>query len=558
VKSTSPGPAFRGARRFAVLALAASVLAGCVGSNSDSAPQDPKDLGVPAADIHPSKQVATGGALRIGLETFPATFNPVHTDGIISTAPQILAPTLGSAIKIGQNGSWSVDKDYATSVKVTKADPLVVRVELNPSACWQGGTPITAADMVSYAAAMKSDDFAAAAAPVFDQIKTVVPDGKFAYEVKFKKPTADWPSAVYPLLPAVVTKDASIFNEAFTAKAPPANGPFRVASIERKTGTIKLERNPRWWGKPAKLDEIIWRIGQSPVLARAFRARELEAVPVTTENRTDFVATSHVRASAGSQWSQLTLNGGAGPLGDANVRRAVMLAIDTNAIVKETSKQYAARTEAMESVVVLPTQRGFTEGSGMKRDLTKAKKLLAGAGWQAKGESTIVQKNGKPLSLRLPVPAGNRGAAIRAELIVEDLAEVGIDVKLETVAEKDFFSQVVIPLNFDLVTFTWETSAYSIASTKLLFTPIDSPLNFTGKASGAIGKAFDQAIATLTQDRLAKQIQNVDEVARAQASIMPLAVIPNVQAVRSRVVNYGPTALADLDWTIVGFAKKQG
>lgn len=555
----TPGPASRGARRCAVTALAALLLTGCFGGGDEPEPAEKsatKPSSLPLSDIRPADEaeVGDGGTLRIGVASFPATFNPVHTDGVASTAPQILAPTLGSAIRVADDGSWTLDRDYATSVEVTDQDPFTVRVELNEKAVWQGGTSITSADMVSYVDAMTDDDFAAAADPVFDDIERVEPDGRFAYDVVFDEPNADWPGAVYPLLPKAYTKSAKTFNRAMVAKAPSANGPFVVSSIERRTGTITLERNPRWWGREPKLDSIVWRIGEPDVLAAAHRANELEVAPVTPANR-EALSGAELRASLGSEWSHLTLNGGAGPLKDADVRRAVALAVDIDGIVASTSKRYGTRTLPMDSVAVLPGQVGH-RATVRERDLARAERLLARAGWRRDGEGLALRK-GKPLTLSLPVPDTMTGAIERAGEIADDLAEVGITVKVTQVPGDTFFERVVIPLDFDLTTFAWGVSPFGLGDAKQLFTPIDGPQNFTGKASGAVAKAFDAAIRETDDAKRTARITALDKVARAQASIIPLAVIPSVMAVDPRVVNVGPTALADLDWTIAGFAKKE-
>lgn len=558
----TPGPASRGARRLAVGALAGLLLAGCLGGGGDDASGEKQaaeeDTSLPMADVHAAERadVRDGGTLRLGITSFPAQFNPVHSDGVASTAPQILEPTLGSAVRVGPDGSWTVDTDYASSVEVVDKDPLTVRVELNRRAVWQGGTPITSADMVAWVDAMQDDEFAAAPSPVYDLVDSVEPDGKFAYEVEFKEPTADWPTAVYPTLPKAYTKSVKTFNRGLVAKAPSANGPYVVTEIERRTGTITLERNPRWWGEPGRLDSIVWRIGDEDVLAQAFIAGELESAPVTPANR-EALAKADVRAALGSEWSHLTINGGTGALADADVRRAVMLAVDAEGIVADTSKRYGVEAVPMDSVVLLPGQVGHPAGKPVTRDLARAEKLLAKAGWRRKDGAGPALRKGKPLTLSLPVPDTRSGAVQRAEAIAEDLAEIGIRVKVTTVPGPTFFEKVVIPLDFDLTTFAWGVRPFDLADTRRLFTPIDSPMNFTGKASKAIGQAFDDAIAELDDDARARQVAEIDEVARAQASIMPLAVVPQVLAVDPTVRNYGPAALADTDWTEVGFAAKK-
>ncbi|MET0467208.1 MAG: ABC transporter family substrate-binding protein, partial [Aeromicrobium sp.] len=519
------------------------LLAGCFGGGDDGGSAEKKsaeDTALPMADLHAAKAdaVRDGGTLRLGVSSFPANFNPVHTDGVASTAPQILDPTLGGAVRVAEDGSWSPDPDYATSVEITDRDPLTVRVELNRKAVWQGGTSITSADMVAWVDALQDDDYAAAAPPVYDLVDAVEPDGKFAYDVVFEEPTADWPAAVYPTLPKAWTKSAATFNRGMRAKAPSANGPYVVSRIERRTGTITLERNPRWWGSAPKLDSIVWRIGEEGVLAQAFLAGELESAPVTPATRAD-LAKADLRASRGSEWSHLTINGGAGPLKDADVRRAVTLAVDSAGIVADTSKRFGVQTDPMTSVALLPGQVGHRDEAPIVRDVAKAQRLLAKAGWRRKGDTGPVLRKGRPLTLTLPAPDTMTGAVQRAESIAEDLAEVGIRVEVTHVPGATFFEKSVIPLDFDLATFAWQVRPFDLADVKRLFTPIDSPMNFTGKASKATAKAFDEAIEELDDAKRAAAIAKVDTMVRAQASILPLAVIPEVLAVDPTVRNFG-------------------
>ena len=185
MKSTSPGPAKRRARRFAIWVLAAALLAGCFGGSSTEEASEAAPKYLAPSDINPSKNLVEGGSLRIGLETFPANFNPVHTDGAISTATQILAPTFGGALRILDDGTWKVDPNYARSVEVKSTDPLTIRVKLNKSAKWQDGSTIDSSDMVAFVKAMQSEEFAAAATPAFQQISAVKKDGDFGYSVVF-------------------------------------------------------------------------------------------------------------------------------------------------------------------------------------------------------------------------------------------------------------------------------------------------------------------------------------------------------------------------------------
>ncbi len=123
----------------------------------------------------------------------------------------------------------------------------------------------------------------------------------------------------------------------------PSNGPFVVASVNEKTGTITEKRNPRWWGSKPRLEQVVWRIADPTVQAKAFAADELDAVSVDATTYEDVADSGTVQRAGGGTWTHLTLNGGRGPLKDVKVRRAVSAAIDRDALAAEAARASAHR-----------------------------------------------------------------------------------------------------------------------------------------------------------------------------------------------------------------------
>ena len=105
-----------------------------------------------------------------------------------------------------------------------------------------------------------------------------------------------------------------------------------VTSIDAATGTVTEKPNPRWWGTKPKLSSIVWRIAAPEIQAKAYAADELDAINVDATTYASARKHGMIQKAAGTEWSQLTLNGARGPLKDANVRRAVAHAIDRNKI----------------------------------------------------------------------------------------------------------------------------------------------------------------------------------------------------------------------------------
>lgn len=169
------------------------------------------------------------------------------------------------------------------------------------------------------------------------------------------------------------------------------------------------------------------------------------------------------------------------------------------------------------------------------------------------GSDGIVERDGERLELSLPVVETSNEAVRRAEFIAEDLSDIGIDVTVVPMSWEDFFADAVIALDFDLVTFAWEASPFGIAQARSLVAPIDSNRNFTGVSNDDIEDAFTAAIAQLDDEERYAEIADIDAQLQNQASILPIAALPDVLAVDSELMNFGPQTFGSLDWTLVGF-----
>ena len=505
------------------------------------------------------ESVKAGGGLRLAVTAMPGNFNPEQADGAGATTNQVLRPTTGGPVRITTDGGWRVDPDYARSVDVLDRRPLTVRVRLNPDAVWQDGTPITTKDMVAFHSAMSGevDGLEVVSTDGYDDIGSIERGDRFEYTVTFDTPRSDWPRFIYPRLPADVSSKPKSFNKGFRNKAIPSNGPFVVTSIDAKTGTITEKRNPRWWGRKPRLEQVVWRIADPAVQAKAFAAGELDAVSLDDSTFEEADDSGTVQAAGGAEWSHLTLNGGRGPLEDVNVRRAVAAAIDRKALAAAAGRKVGVPGRTAGSVVLVPGQRGYRDvaGTELTSGQREARALLKKAGYAQKDGKAV--RDGKPLTLRLPVPSNSPRSEARVKAIADDLEAVGITVKTPTIKAARFFRDTVLPLDFDLVTFTWPASAFPVETAAQRFRPIDSPQNYTGVAGKKLDSRWDDAITTLDDDERAGIIHDLDARLVRQAVVIPLAVLPEVVEVKDGLVNFGAATFEQPDFTTVGFRAKK-
>ena len=549
-------------RTLVTFALALALpLAACSSGDDPDSPKEPKSTFGPTSwDSASPKSVKAGGTLKLAIDALPPNFNDrVDTGSDAEVAPN--QPTRGSAVEINSDGSWQVDKDYANSVELVDKDPQTVEVKLNERAVWQDGKPIVAADMIAWWKALNGsdDNYNVRDSSGFEDIKSVK-QGKdrFSYTVTFDDKNAEWPAYIYPQLPASVTSSAKAFNQGYATKAVPGNGPFVISKIENNR--ITATRNKRWWGDKPRLNKIVYRVVSPSKVAAEFAAGKLDAIDIGQDKASYDMALKRENAraqrSGGLSWTHLTFNGAKGPLKDVRLRRAIAHAIDRKAMSSQVNKPLGAPAEAQGSMIYLPGQKGYKDNAtpSIGYDTGKAEALLKSAGY-TKSAAGLAEKDGKPLTLTITVPSETPPNARRAQQIQADLKKVGITVKLDTVPVSRYFEDYIVPLNFEMATFSWKGGPFSVASRQSLFDPVDSGQNFTGITSPKLKDLWDEANSELDPDKHIQLANDIDRTLYDYVPLLPIAPVPKVYVVAEGLVNYGASQFQDPDFTAVGFRK---
>ena len=146
---------------LAVLSASALLLTACAPGNTaeDSPPaSESKALPTTAWQVAAAGDVQDGGTLNLSISSLPANWNTYQVDGNEADTITTVAPTTGGPIRVGSDGTTTVDPNYATSVEVISEDPQVVEIKLNPDAVWEDGTPITYKDYAATWAAMNGSN----------------------------------------------------------------------------------------------------------------------------------------------------------------------------------------------------------------------------------------------------------------------------------------------------------------------------------------------------------------------------------------------------------------
>jgi len=217
-------------------------------------------------------------------------------------------------------------------------------------------------------------------------------------------------------------------------RQPAGTGPFRFVEWEPRRRVL-LERNPEYWGELARPRVLVFR----PLVDPMTRVAELMAggIDIVTELSPDNVALLRtdprfrVHEETGPHLWFLILNTRSGPFRDRRVRQAVNYAINKRALVEKVLQGTA-------TVAAGPVPKAFRWAYDDRiepypHDPERARSLLHEAGLD------------DGVTLRLLAPASGSGMLSPVQMaaaIQGDLAEVGLEVRIETYEWNTFLAKV--------------------------------------------------------------------------------------------------------------------
>ncbi|WP_433431443.1 ABC transporter family substrate-binding protein [Nonomuraea sp. CA-141351] len=554
----------------AVAVTGALCLAGCGGgpgggSKGRAGGGDERTIKAFDINLQPRDKVKDGGTLRWGINEFPTQWNRNHVDGNLAVAASVSNALLPSPFVSNEKAEISVNRDYVLDAEVTEQQPKqVITYRLNPKAKWSDGKPITWADYQAQWHALngRNPAFHIASSTGYQDIEKVA-RGKDDFEVAvtFDKPFGDWQSLFGPLLPASTNQTPEAFDHAWLNKIPVTAGPFKFGGFDQTAKTITLVRDDSWWGNRAKLDKIIYRASEQDSLIGAFSNGELDITDVGPSApdyaRAKNTPGAQVRQAAGPDFRHFTFNGGSELLKDQNVRQAIQLGINRQAIAQSDLQGLDWPIALLNNHFFMNTQEGYQDNAGKLGvyDPARARQMLDAAGWKLNG--TVRQKNGKVLDLRFVVPSGVQVSKQEGELAQTMLAAIGVKLTIKAVPSDDFFTKYVIPGNFDITPFAYIGTPFPVSSSYGIYA--NSPdgktwnANFGRIGSPAIDQAMSRAAQTLDPARARTLTNRADALIWPVVNVLPLYQRPQNVATRQTLANVGARGFYDIRYEDIGF-----
>lgn len=532
---------------IAVLSMALVACSGGSGQGDGNGGETAQSLAEKAQyNPQPYENIKDGGTLTTSLPEISPQFNTFQTDGTAYTLTvwRWYNPIL---ITFTADGDAVYNPDYLTDVKQETVDGNTkITYTINPKATYNDGSPI---DWRTFESTWKTSNGADPAYLVgstdgYDRITSVVRGTDDRQAVVTFQGINLWWQSLFNVLLNPEAADPAVYNQGYinTPHNEWGAGPYQVQKYDQQSGVIVFERNPKWWGKPGKLDTRTFLTMENVASLNAFKNGQIDAVGVGSADRFAQVQGqpgTEVRKGPSLQLNYFTLNGQSPILSDPQVRKAIFEAIDREQITKFhfNGLDYTAGPQG--SMIMLPFQDGYADnvGKAIKFDPEQAKKDIDAAGW-AIGPDGVRVKDGQQLKFTYVNTGDDAVGKAVAGGTAAMLKNIGAQMEIRQVPSGDF-SKIVVGKQFDMFySGVSQSDPFGIAYICQVYCSNSGLIK-----SGVNDPKNDELIRSVntqpTPDEQYAKAAEAETAALSTYGILPTVNPPAMVAVKTGLANYG-------------------
>ncbi len=413
----------------------------------------------------------TGGTLIVAIPAEPATLFPPIADA--SQEAAIIAAVFDRLAEIGPDLETYGDRGFSPRLATSwqwARDSLSIAFSLDTLARWHDGEPVNASDVRFTFGVYTSDELPVHNRSMLANIDSVsVRDPHTAvFWFKRRRPQQFYDATYHMyILPSHLLADTPIGDlpaSAF-ARRPIGSNRFRFADWQpaQRVEIIADTTNSR--GR-AMLDRVIWSIapdyGAATVKLFAGEADFFEFLrpgDISQVARTPSLRLVDNRAlqyffMAFNLRNPTALTEPHPIFSDVLVRRALDMAINRNAIVRNTYDSLGLVALGPAPRALIPDTAGFTQ---LPFDPTRARAILDSAGWIDSDGDGVREHDGHRLSFEVLIPNSSAARRSLAILIQEQLRAVGAEAR-PLILEVNAFSTRTDDRRFDTYMGGWAST----------------------------------------------------------------------------------------------------
>jgi peptide/nickel transport system substrate-binding protein len=430
------------------------------------------------------------------------------------------------------------------------ADRRTLTFHLRPDAVWSAGAPVTAEDVRFTWQAQTSPEVAWSYAHLKEAIADVEVVDPHTVRFRF---SADYayllvdvnegkilPKHLWSQLPFAEWRGrADWFREHLAT-----SGPYRLG--EWLPGQrIVLAKNDRYFekGSPA-LDRVTFRIApDASTHADLLAAGAIDfacGITPADAKRLEKAAGVRIVPFDYRQYDYVCWNARRKPFDDPEVRRALTLGIDRQALVDALFAGYAR-------VAVSPIPSNFW---GFDRELTpwpydpaEARRILEARGFADRDGDGVVERNGRPFSFEITTNSSNRVRGDALVLIQAQLKRIGVDARPATL-EIHTLTEKNVAHEFDATVGGWAVDTTLDIKPYFHSSEADGGYNFGDYRNAEVDRLLDAARRAPTPEAAKPDLVAIQRILHREQPYTFLWEPRRICAVREDLRDVRPNALS--------------
>ncbi len=409
----------------------ASLLAGCGSSQPTAAPAEEAAV---TAETETVSEPKMGGSVTVGISNDLDTSLDPHTSTSAGKR-EIFYNIFEGLVKSDEDGNFV--PALAESYEISD-DATLFTFHLRQGVKFHNGSDMTAEDVVYTLDRCRGADTGVALLAAYAQIESVTATDDYTVEIKLSEPNIEF---LAYLTTAVVPSDYD-GQDTF----PIGTGPFKYKSRSVQENIV-LEKNSEYWGEPAYLDEVVFKIVENTdamTLAMQSGSIDIAVHRVASDLENIDRAKYDLIETPSNIVQAMYLNNAVEPLNDIRVRQALNYAVNIDDVITMTNDGLGI---PLGSSIYPSFGKYFMPelADAYPYDPEKAKSLLKEAG--AEG-----------MSLTITVPSNYTVHVNAAQVIAEELKAVGINAKINLVEWATWLSDVYQGRNFEATVVGFDAS----------------------------------------------------------------------------------------------------
>lgn len=409
-----------------------------------------------------------GGERVLRVAALGGSSDTLNIDQLVSELPQVAAMQIWDSLVLLRGDQF--EQVLAESITPNE-DGSEWTITLPDGVSFHDGSPLTAADVLYSLGWLAGSDRFAALYSDYDAAASRVLDERTVLVV-LKRPRADFVETSLALGSYVIKEGMTDLNEGN------GTGAYRLESFSADSGTVLVANESYWRGEPQ-----IDRIELVPIADPATRATALTGGQVdfalglnsTAAETIDSTAGYEVQrgGTANSSQFEFSMNTRIAPFDDPEVREALRSLLDRDQLVDIVFRGDGAIGNDLPGLGLPDYPTRFAQ---VESDVASARQVF---------ESKGVTEIGILVAETIP------GITDATELLLQQLSEVGVTLKLEEVDPATLYSD--IPKIQQAQMFATYVHNRPFLSHAVTFMIADSPYNWSGWAD----PEFNEAITTL-------------------------------------------------------------